>query len=100
MDNSTLDARTFSLTGQDTAKPAYNHLQIGGSLGGPLYIPHVLKSNGQFYLGYQMTRNRNANTVSGLMPTQAERDGDFSGVTNALGQPVMIFDPQHEYDRQ
>jgi hypothetical protein len=93
MDNSTLDARTFSLTGQDTAKPAYNHLQIGGSLGGPLYIPHVLKSNGQFYLGYQMTRNRNANTVSGLMPTQAERDGDFSGVTNALGQSVLIFDP-------
>ena len=93
MDNSALDARAFSLTGQNTAKPAYNHLQIGGSLGGPLYIPHVLKSNGQFFLGFQTTRNRNANTVSGLMPTEAERNGDFSGVTNLLGQPVTIFDP-------
>jgi hypothetical protein len=94
MDNSMLDARAFSLTGQNTAKPSYNHLQLGGSLGGPLYIPHVLKSNGQFFLGYQTMRNRNASTLSGLMPTQAERDGDFSGVTNALGQPVMIFDPK------
>src|ERR1019366_2059018 len=46
MDNSALDARAFSLTGQNTAKPAYNHLNLGGSFGGPLYIPHVLKSNG------------------------------------------------------
>src|ERR1022692_3187263 len=27
LDNSVLDARSFSLTGQDTPKPAYNHLQ-------------------------------------------------------------------------
>ena len=58
-----------------------------------MYIPHVLKSNGQFFLGYQMTRNRNASTVSGLMPTQAERNGDFNGFTNALGEPVIIYDP-------
>ena len=93
MDNSALDARAFSLTGQNTAKPAYNHLQLGGSFGGPLYIPHVLKSNGQFFLGFQTMRNRNASTVSGLMPTEAERNGDFSGVTNLLGQPVRVFDP-------
>jgi hypothetical protein len=93
MDNSALNARSFSLTGQDTAKPAYNHLQIGGSLGGPLYIPHVLRSNGQFFLQYGMTRNRNASTVSGLMPTAAERNGDFSQAVNALGQPITLFDP-------
>ena len=73
MDNSALDARAFSLTGQDTPKPASNHLQIGGSLAGPLYIPHVLRSNGQFFIGYQTTRNRNANTLDGLMPTEAQR---------------------------
>src|ERR1035438_2675576 len=93
MDNSVLDARSFSLTGQDTPQPSYNHLQLGGSFGGPLYIPHVLRSNGQFFLGYQMVRNRNATTASGLMPTLAERNGDFSQDKNALGQPVMIFDP-------
>ena len=93
MDNSALDARSFSLTGQDTGKPAYNHFQIAGSLGGPVYIPHFLRSNGQFFLGYQMMRNRNASTVSGLMPTKDERNGDFSQSVNALGQPVMLFDP-------
>jgi hypothetical protein len=94
MDNSALNARPFSLTGQDTPKQAYNHFQIGGSVGGPLYIPHVLRSNGQFFFGYQTIRNRNASTMSGLMPTEAEQNGDFSKAVNALGQPVMFVDPK------
>ena len=34
---------SFSLTGQDTAKPAYNHMTGFASFGGPLYIPHLMK---------------------------------------------------------
>src|ERR1700682_3599 len=40
VDNSVLDARSFSLTGQDTPKPAYNHFTGMASFGGPLKIPH------------------------------------------------------------
>lgn len=93
LDNSYLDARPFSLTGQDTAKPVYNHLRAGGSFGGPLYIPHLLHGNGQFFINYTITRNRNASTVSSLMPTIDERNGDFSGVVTPQGQPVTIYDP-------
>ncbi|HUP04848.1 MAG TPA: TonB-dependent receptor [Bryobacteraceae bacterium] len=93
VDNSALNASPFSLTGQPTPKPDNSHVQLMGSAGGPLYIPHVLHSNGQFYFGYQYTRNRNASTQSGLMPTDAERGGDFSGAVNALGQPVVLYDP-------
>jgi hypothetical protein len=78
LDNSALDARPYSLTGQDTEKPAYDHLRAGASFGGPLLIPHLLHGNGQFFVNYQATRNRTDSTASSLMPTQAMRSGDFS----------------------
>ena len=89
LDNSALDARPYSLTGQNTEKPAYNHLRAGASFGGPLRIPHLLHGNGQFFLNYQATRSRNDSTNSSLMPDQAMRSGDFSQVISDPnnGQP-------------
>ena len=42
IDNAALDARTFSLTGQDTPQ-SFNHMTGFASFGGPLLIPHVLR---------------------------------------------------------
>ena len=92
IDNSALNARSFSLTGQDTPQPGYNRMRFGVYLSGPLVIPHVLRGNGQFFVGYQMTRNRNASTQTGLVPTLAMREGDFSQALDALGEPVRIYD--------
>ncbi|MEO7142609.1 MAG: TonB-dependent receptor [Bryobacteraceae bacterium] len=86
-DNSALDARSFSLTGQDTPKPAYSRLTGIVTLGGPLRIPHLLKNGPNFFVGYQWTRNRVADTQPGLMPTAAERSGDFSQAPNAIVDP-------------
>jgi hypothetical protein len=94
LDNSVLNARSFSITGQDTPRQAYNHLRYGVSFGGPLSIPHLFRTNnGNFYVGYQGSRNRNANTQSSLMPTAAERIGDFSQSLNQLGTPMTVIDP-------
>ena len=93
VDNSALDARTYSITGQDTPRQSFNHLTPSISFGGPLMIPHLFRYNGNFFIGYQMSRNRNANTQPSLMPTAAERSGDFSQVLNPLGLPVTIYDP-------
>jgi hypothetical protein len=94
LDNSALDARSFSLTGQNTPKPAYNRVTGMVSFGGPLRIPRLMKRNGpNVAVNYQWTRNRNATTQSGLMPTLAERSGDFSQLLSSLGRPVQIFDP-------
>lgn len=83
VDNSSLDARAFSLTGQDTAKPAYNHLTGVLSLGGPLIPPRILKRNNgpTFTMNYQWLRNRNATTQSTTMPTADQRAGNFGGAT-------------------
>ena len=94
LDNSALNARNFSLTGQDTPRSPYNHLRFGMSFGGPLAIPHLFRTNnGNFFIGYQGTRNRNASTQTSLMPTAAERNGDLSQTLNQLGQPVVAIDP-------
>jgi len=94
IDNSALNARQYSLTGQDTSQPAYNHLRVGGSFGGPLAIPHVLRSNGQFFLNYTLGRNRNATTQTTLMPTDLQRSGNFSQLVDRNGQLVPIIDPE------
>src|SRR5262249_17740847 len=39
---------------------------------------------------YRDVQTRNA---TALMPTQAERAGDFSRTTNSAGAPVVIYDP-------
>ena len=77
LDNSALDARPFSLTGQNTPKAAYNRLTGVATLGGPVRIPHLLRNGPNVFLGYQWTRNRNATTESALMPDLAERNGIF-----------------------
>ena len=74
-DNSLFDARSFSLTGQDTPKPAYNRVTGLLSFGGPLKIPGLFKKGPNVVVNYQWTRNRNATTLSGLMPTAAQRAG-------------------------
>lgn len=82
------DARPFSLTGQDTARPAYTRMTGLLGLGGPLRIPHLLWQNGpNFTLNYQWTRNRGVTTEAGRVPTAAERAGDFSDTGAAIVDP-------------
>jgi len=93
LDNSSLDARPFSLSGQSTPKAAYNRVTGVATLGGPLRIPHLLHHGPDFFVSYQWTRDRDATTQSALVPDLAERQGDFSRELNALGQPIQIFNP-------
>jgi len=91
--NSDLNARPYSLTGIQPLQPVSNNATFGGSFAGPLYIPHVLRNNGQFFLQYQGTRSRNESTANSVFPTEAERQGDFSQTLYSAGHPVTIYDP-------
>ena len=91
-ENDLLDARSYSITGQDTPRSPYNHFTVGGQLQGPLYIPHLFHWQGNFFIQFQTTRQRNATSTAVTMPTAAERGGDFTGVATILDpttkQPV------------
>jgi hypothetical protein len=92
--NSSLDARPFSFTDQQTPKPSYSDAQIVASFAGPLIIPHVITRNApNLFLGYQRTVDHNASTQSALLPTALERAGDFSRSRDAFGRPIQLIDP-------
>jgi hypothetical protein len=95
--NSFLNARSFSETGQVVAKPSAQTLRSTLTAGGPLKIPHVFDTHGKgtFSINYSLTRNRSGNTWTSLVPTDAEKAGNFSGVlvngTGGTQVPVNIF---------
>jgi trimeric autotransporter adhesin len=77
LDNSALDARPFSLSGQPAPKAEYSRVTFVASAGGPLNIPHLLPHGPNFFVAYQRTRNGDATTLPGLVPTVAERNGEL-----------------------
>jgi hypothetical protein len=90
--HSALDARPYSFTDQNAPKPSYFDAQVVGSFAGPVKLPG-LRNKANLFLGFQHTTNHDATTQSTLMPTAAERRGDFSQSVNAFGQSVRIVDP-------
>jgi trimeric autotransporter adhesin len=99
VDSSRLNARSYSITGQNTPEPSYNRITASLNFGGPLRIPYLVKNINNaptFFVGYQRVQNRKAETSTGRMPTAAERNGDFSQTLDPLGKPAIIFDPLTE----
>jgi hypothetical protein len=92
-DSSALDARPYSITGLSSPKPSYNTMTGLASIGGPIRIPRLLPRGPNFFVSYQWTRSPKSLINQGLVPTLAERAGDLSGVVNALGQPLPIYNP-------
>jgi hypothetical protein len=95
LNNSELNARNYSLTGQDTPQPYQNNFRVSANFGGPVYMPHVFRwNNANFFLNWTMNRVRSAsNTGSGVMPTTDERAGNFSQVLGSSGSPITLLDP-------
>jgi hypothetical protein len=92
-ENSALDARQFSLSGVPYPKPTFNNFTGVAVLQGPVLIPIVHRRGPNFSVSYQWTRNSSQVIETGLVPTQAEQSGNLAGLTNALGQPVTVYNP-------
>src|SRR6185437_14564229 len=58
----------------------------------PLKIPHVYDDKGKtsITLSFNGTHNANLRSESALVPTVNERAGDFQGVTDSKGNPVIV----------
>ena len=71
-------------------KPRDRQNDFGGSLGGPVRIPHLYDGHDKtfFFFAWEQYRNRRGLTNDILtLPTTAERTGDFSAL---LGAPATI----------
>ncbi len=88
LQNSELNAKQFSTTGQDLHQPAYAQTRVGVVVGGPLVIPKIVKDTSTFFfVSYFATRGKNPYSVWETVPTELERAGNFSQT------PVTIYDP-------
>ncbi|MFI5176362.1 MAG: TonB-dependent receptor domain-containing protein, partial [Terriglobia bacterium] len=98
--NSVFDAKPYSFQGVDQSRPSYIRNNFGGSIGGPLNIPHVYKSKDRtsFFFNWQSQRSKDPFSTTTTVPTLAERNGDFSQTAFTTGpnagQIIPVFDPQ------
>jgi len=101
--DSALNASPYSLTGRPTTKPSYAQNRYGFAMGGPLNIPKIYNGGSKtfFFVNYNGTHNDNPYDAFSTVPTQAERNGDFSQTSirprgpsgPAAAIPVQIFNP-------
>ena len=94
--NPVFNARPYFGTQRDQIK----RNQFGGTVGGPVTIPHLYNGHDRtfFFFGYQGERYRDASTGNAFVPTDAELGGDFSALltvnpNNPFGKAEQIIDP-------
>ncbi len=88
--NSALDARPYSLTEANPAKIDTWRERFGGSVGGPLRIPHVYDGREKtfFFVNYNGARTRDPVDTFATVPLPAERTGDFTARGVQLSDPL------------
>jgi len=93
--NSALNANQYSLNGDHTEKLPANNFDGRFQFGGPLRIPRLVsaRENVNLNIGYQRVINRASDIISGTMPDDAMRSGDFSNAAGVGGAPLQVFDP-------
>ncbi len=78
-------------------RPLYRYNYYGWDLGGPVIIPKLLNGkNKLFFFISQEYYNQlvpQASSVNILVPTAAERTGDFSQSVDGTGKKITIIDP-------
>jgi trimeric autotransporter adhesin len=94
-DTGSLDAKSYSLSGQATPKASYNLPRFGAVIGGPLNIPKIFNGGNKWFFFANWNANRGSTPFDSFstVPTAAERAGDFSAATYKNGSPVQIFNP-------
>lgn len=90
-----LDANTFFNDRFGQPKSVTHDNQFGGTIGGPIYIPGIYNGTGRtfFFADVELTRNITNSTALLTVPTQRERNGDFSQTFTSDGQLIQIFNP-------
>lgn len=93
--NSYLDANNYFANQNHIPLAAFQRNQFGGTFGGPVIIPKLYDGRTRtfFFFSYEGLRQKNQSITTTTVPTVAMRQGDFTGLTNAAGNPITIYDP-------
>jgi hypothetical protein len=93
--NDKLNANDFFANTTGTARPPFKYNQFGGTLGGPVRIPHVYNGHNKtfFFVSYEGVRFIQGVVFVGTLPTTRQLSGDFTQTLNSAGKLVTIYDP-------
>ena len=91
--NSALDALPFALNGQPQVQPASGTNRFGITFISAPYLPHFTKPSGKDTVFLTLSGSRDSSPLDqyAVVPTDAERRGDFS----ASGLPA-VYDPAND----
>ncbi|MDE1160698.1 MAG: TonB-dependent receptor [Acidobacteriaceae bacterium] len=88
--NSAVDANDWFANHNGAARQPLVYNQFGGTLGGPLWIPHLLdRRKTFFFFGFEGVRSSRGNYTEITVPTPLMRSGDLSE------GPGIVYDPSN-----
>ena len=93
--NDALDANSWTRKTAGLEKSPHTYNAYGFTLGGPIYIPGAFNSSKQnlfFFWGQEWQRDRTVEEQTGIVPTAAMRNGDFSSVAGPVRDPRTGLD--------
>jgi hypothetical protein len=78
-----------------TKAPFLNRNEYGASAGGPVYIPKVYNGRNRtfFFVSFEGLQSVSYTTGQYDVPTEAMRNGDFRGLQDSQGRPILLYDP-------
>ncbi len=99
--NDDLDANFFFNNANGIARTPFHRNQFGIVGGGPVYIPRVYPQRNKtfFFAAYEGLRLSTPVPYTTTVPTQAERNGDFSAIPQALYNPFSTQQTANGFTR-
>jgi hypothetical protein len=91
-----LNANSWSNNRLGLARPPLDYNQYGGLISGPVYLPRLYDGRNRTFFSFSLESNLDARDMSrrARVPTDLERNGDFSQTLNRLGTGLLqIYDP-------
>jgi hypothetical protein len=90
-----LNANTWQANFQGQNRGPFLWNQPGATANGPVYIPKLYDGRNRtfFLFSWEGIRQNIPNYLLQTVPTDANRNGDFSGLHTSSNQPISIYDP-------
>lgn len=96
--NDALTITYDAIANKELKSPRLNRNQFGANLGGPISIPKLYNGKNKTFFFFNWEYGLQAlGAVAGyrIVPSDTQRTGDLTGLTDSKGNPIVLRDPLH-----
>ena len=90
--DSNLNANSWGNNRVGAPKSYYQRHQLGGVIGGP-----IRKNKTFFFATFEYTHSKSPQSQNFSVPTEQQRNGDFSGTYISANNPITLYNPFDTY---